>query len=189
MGVKSLYIIAGPNGAGKTTASFTILPGLLRCKNFVNADEIARGISPFSPESVAVQAGRIMLHRIDELILQGVDFAIETTLATRSYVNLIKRAKKSGYKIFMLFFYLENPNQAILRVRQRVSEGGHDIPNEVIIRRYNLGIRNLIDLYIPICDNVTIYNNTNSPSNLIARKNGVLEVLDNCMWNQIINNK
>ena len=114
----NLYIIAGPNGAGKTTASYTLLPEMLGCTNFVNADEIARGLSPFSPETVDVQAARIMLARIEELLAQKVDFAIETTLATRSYVQLVKRAQKAGYKVHLLFFCLESPEQAILRVAQ-----------------------------------------------------------------------
>lgn len=120
----NLYIIAGPNGAGKTTASYTILPEMLDCVNFVNADEIARGLSPFSPEKVDIQAARIMLIRIDELLAQKVDFAIETTLATRSYVQLVKRAQTLGYIVHLLFFCLESPEQAVQRVAQRVSEGG-----------------------------------------------------------------
>ena len=104
----NLYIIAGPNGAGKTTASFTLLPDMLECTNFVNADEIARGLSPFTPSAVDVQAGRIMLQRIEDLLAQKADFAIETTLATRSYVHLVKRAQNAGYKVHLLFFCLES---------------------------------------------------------------------------------
>ncbi|WP_243718060.1 zeta toxin family protein [Pedobacter changchengzhani] len=100
----NLYIISGCNGAGKTTASFTVLPEMLNCREFVNADEIARGISPFNIESVAIQAGKIMLNRIDELLKQRIDFAIETTLTTKSYLNTIKRAKEAGYKISLLYF-------------------------------------------------------------------------------------
>ena len=103
----NLYIISGPNGAGKTTASYNLLPQVLHCPNFVNADEIARGLSPFAPEAVAIQAGRIMLQRIEELLPQRVDFAIETTLATRSYVRLVRRAQALGYKVHLIFFFLE----------------------------------------------------------------------------------
>ena len=110
----NLYIIAGPNGAGKTTASFSLLPDVLHCLNFVNADEIARGLSPFASESVAFQAGRIMLQRIDELLPQKVDFAIETTLATRSYVHLVHRAQNLGYKVHLIYFYLENEEHSVL---------------------------------------------------------------------------
>ena len=134
----NLYIIAGPNGAGKTTASYNLLPEVLHCPNFVNADEIARGLSPFAPETVAFQAGRIMLQRIEELLTQRVDFAIETTLATRSYVQLVRRAQALGYKVHLIFFFLENEEQAIQRVAQRVSNGGHNIPEPDIRRRFKL---------------------------------------------------
>ena len=174
----NLYIIAGPNGAGKTTASYTLLPEMLNCINFVNADEIARGLSPFSPNAVDVQAARIMLQRIDELLLQKADFAIETTLATRSYVQLVKRAQAIGYKVHLLFFYLESPEQAIQRVAQRVKEGGHGIPKEVIRRRFKLGITNLIKLFIPICDSVLVYNNIKTPAQIIARKRNQAETIE-----------
>jgi len=124
----NLYIIAGCNGAGKTTASFTVLPDILNCKEFVNADSIAVGISPFNPESVAFEAGRIMLHRIHELMKDRADFAFETTLSTRSYVSLIREARKIGYKINLLFFWLNSPEMAKQRVAERVSNGGHNIP-------------------------------------------------------------
>ncbi|MBC6109924.1 zeta toxin family protein [Pedobacter fastidiosus] len=139
----NLYIISGCNGAGKTTASFTVLPEMLNCKEFVNADEIAKGISPFNPESVAIQAGKIMLTRIDELLNNQKDFAIETTLTTKSYLNTIARAKSVGYKITLLFFWLNDVELAIERVKIRVSEGGHNIPEEVIRRRYFRGMMNL----------------------------------------------
>ncbi len=132
----NLYIIAGCNGAGKTTASYTVLPEMLNCKEFVNADSIAAGLSPFNTESVAFEAGRIMLQRINTLLNDGVDFAFETTLATRSYVSLIKEAEALGYKISLLYFWLESPNMAKQRVAERVKEGGHSIPAEIIERRY-----------------------------------------------------
>lgn len=139
MNGKRIYIIAGCNGAGKTTASFNMLPSILRCREFVNADEIARGISPFQPDKVAFEAGRIMIERINELMDAGVDFAFETTLSTRSFRPFIERAKKQGYYISLLFFWLESPELAIKRVQTRVAEGGHDIPTQTIIRRY-LGV-------------------------------------------------
>lgn len=185
----NLYIIAGPNGAGKTTASYTLLPEMLGCVNFVNADEIARGLSPFSPQTVDMQAARIMLLRIEELLAQKVDFAIETTLATRSYVSLVKRAQVLGYKVHLLFFCLESPEQAIERVAQRVNNGGHGIPEEVIRRRFTRGIENLINLYLPICDSATIWNNMHGEAKLIAKQTaatGELNIIDNKMWNQLL---
>ena len=185
----NLYIIAGPNGAGKTTASFSLLPDVLHCLNFVNADEIARGLSPFASESVAFQAGRIMLQRIDELLPQKVDFAIETTLATRSYVHLVHRAQDLGYKVHLIYFYLENEEQAIQRVAQRVSNGGHNIPEQDIRRRFKRGIYNLLNLYMPICDSVLIYNIVMTPAKLVARKitkQDDIEAVEPNMWNQLI---
>ncbi len=183
----NLYIIAGPNGAGKTTASFNLLPDILHCPNFVNADEIARGLSPFAPETVSFQAGRIMLQRIDELLPQKVDFAIETTLATRSYVQLVHRAQALGYKVHLIFFFLENEEQAIQRVAQRVSNGGHNIPEEDIRRRFKRGIYNLLNLYMPICDSVLVYNNIKSPAQLVARKKAsTMDIVEEEMWNQLL---
>lgn len=164
----NLYIIAGCNGAGKTTASFTVLPEILNCKEFVNADSIAAGLSPFNPESVAVEAGRLMLQRIDQLMKEEVDFAFETTLAARSYVSLIKTAREQRYRISLLYFWLSSPAVAIERVARRVSMGGHNIPTETVERRYFAGIRNLINLYIPICDNWMVINNLGTHPELIA---------------------
>ena len=185
----NLYIIAGPNGAGKTTASYHLLPEVLHCPNFVNADEIARGLSPFAPETVAVQAGRIMLKRIEELLPQRVDFAIETTLSTRSYVQLVHRAQSLGYKVHLIFFFLENEEQAIQRVAQRVSNGGHNIPEDDIRRRFKRGIYNLIHLYMPICDSVLVYNNAHGDAILVSEQEiptSEVLVYEPEMWNQLL---
>ena len=186
----NLYIISGPNGAGKTTASFTLLPDMLHCPNFVNADEIARGLSPFAPEAVAFQAGRIMLQRIEELLPQRVDFAIETTLATRSYVQLVHQAQELGYKVHLIFFFLESDEQAIARVAQRVSNGGHGIPEEDIRRRYKRGIYNLLNLYMPICDNTRVFNNEHGDPIFVAKYSkdtDKMYIYDQEMWNILIN--
>ena len=151
--MERLYIIAGPNGAGKTTASYTILPEIFHCKEFINADEIARGISPFNPDTVSIQAGKIMLKRFSELLERGETFAIETTLSLISYVKFIKRAKEREYEITLLFLWLNSPELAMTRVKTRVKEGGHNIPAEVIERRYYTGLKNLFHLYIPIVNN------------------------------------
>lgn len=129
---KNLYIISGCNGAGKTTASYTVLPEILDCREFVNADEIARGLSPFNPESMAIEAGRLMLSRIDDLLSQGETFAIETTLATKSFVNLVHRAQVQGYTVRLLFFWLNSPELALQRIAERVAKGGHDIPESIV---------------------------------------------------------
>jgi predicted ABC-type ATPase len=165
----NLYIISGCNGAGKTTASFAVLPEILDCKEFVNADSIAAGLSPFNPESVAMEAGRLMLQRIDQLMSEQVDFAFETTLAARSYVQLIKSAKETGYRVTLLYFWLSSPAVAKERVARRVSMGGHNIPAGVIERRYFAGIRNLVNLYLSACDNWMVINNLGSHPELVAR--------------------
>lgn len=167
---KELYIIAGCNGAGKTTASFTILPEMLDCKEFVNADEIARGLSPFQPEKVSFKAGRIMLERITDLLESKENFAFETTLATKSYRPIIRLARADGYNVTLLFFWLQNVNLAIERVKTRVLEGGHNIETEVIERRYKRGIKNLFEIYLPIADEVMIFDNSEGKHELIAEK-------------------
>jgi len=167
---KKLYIIAGCNGAGKTTASFTLLPEILDCKEFVNADEIAKGLSPFQPEKVAIEAGRLMLKRIDELIIQNVNFAFETTLATKSYKNKILHAKQLGYHVILLYYWLQNIELAIERVKQRVIEGGHNIESEVIKRRYLNGITNFYEIYYLIVDEIMIFDTSDKKSDFIAEK-------------------
>ena len=155
----NIYIIAGCNGAGKTTASFTILPEILDCKEFVNADEIAKGLSPFQPEKVSFESGRIMLRRINELLESNENFAFETTLATKSYKSKIVEAKSKNYNVTLLFFWLQNVDLAIERVKTRVLEGGHNIELEVIKRRYKNGIKNLFDIYFLIVDEEMIFEN------------------------------
>lgn len=174
--MKTLYIIAGCNGAGKTTAAYTILPEIWQCQEFVNADEIARGLSPFNPESVAIQAGRLMLERIETLLEQQESFAIETTLATRSYVQLLRKAHAKGYCVQLLFFWLNSPEVAIQRVAKRVAEGGHDIPKEVIKRRYQAGIRNFFELYKDIVDSWMIVDNRDNCRNVIADNKTVFDI-------------
>lgn len=166
--VKQLFIIAGPNGAGKTTASFTLLPEILKIKEFVNADEIAKGISPFNPEGAAFAAGRVMLSRINELLEQGESFAFETTLATKSYHKSIDKAQSLGYKVILLFFYLNSPQLAEARVKLRVKQGGHNIPKEIIYRRFKRGLANLCALYIIKADIWYIFDNSSKMPLLIA---------------------
>ena len=173
---KNLYIISGCNGAGKTSTSFTILPNIIDCKEFVNADEIARGISPFQPEKVSFEAGRIMIGRVNELINMNKSFAFETTLATKSYRNKIFEAKKNNYKITLIFFWLQSVDLAITRVRNRVSEGGHHIESGIIKRRYKNGIKNLFDIYFSIVDELMIFDNSFGMPELIAEKKDNTEI-------------
>ena len=181
-------ILAGPNGGGKTTAAYTLLPEVLDVRNFVNADEIARGLSPFDVEAVAFEAGRIMLHRIDHLLANGADFAIETTLSTRSYVQTIRRAKALGYTVTLVFVYLSSPELAVNRVAKRVAAGGHNIPEAIIRRRYDRALRNLVTLYMPVCDYFILINNSGEAVTEVAA-GGVNEatvVFDAACWQQIM---
>ena len=184
----NLYIISGCNGAGKTTASYSVLPDMLNCKEFVNADEIAKGLSPFQPEKVAIESGRIMLNRIKDLLKQNVDFALETTLATKSYVQFICEAQNKGYSVTLVYFWLNSQELAIERVKTRVLSGGHNIPEETIIRRYNAGIKNLSKLYLPICDYWMIIDNSEPPFQIIAEgiKNENIEIANQDIYNKII---
>jgi len=141
---------------------------ILNCKEFINADEIAKGLSPFQPETVSIQAGRIMLNRIDELLKANIDFAFETTLSSKSYANTIKEAQKAGYFVNLVYFWLNSVDLAIERVHTRVMEGGHNIPVETIRRRYQLGIENLFNKFIPVVDYWLVFDNSQNPSSLIA---------------------
>jgi predicted ABC-type ATPase len=182
-----LYIIAGCNGAGKTTASLTVLPEMLDCHEFVNADMIAYGLSPLNPEGVAFAAGRIMLARIRELISEQKDFAFETTLSTRSYVSLIKDARESGYTVTLLFFWLHSPEEAMMRVAERVRNGGHHIPDDVVKRRYGRGIANFFGRYFSLADYWMFVDNSGTDMTVIAE--GEREVVENIenieLWNSL----
>ena len=186
-----MYIISGCNGAGKTTASYTILPELLKCKEFVNSDEIAKGISPFNSDSiaVAVEASRIMAKRIKELIESGKTFALETTLSTRSVVNLIKEAQGKGYYVTLLYFWLNTPELAVERVKMRVAAGGHNVGESTIRRRYRSGILNLFNLYMPVCDYWMLADNSMPPMEVIAKgfKQDKIEITNEIIYNKLKN--
>ena len=172
---KILYIIAGCNGAGKTTASLSILPEVLDCQEFVNADEIARGLSPLNPESMAIEAGKWMKQRFDQLVEGEQNFAMETTLSARTYTKLVQRAQAKGFEVHLIFFWLASPEAAITRVAQRVQEGGHNVPRDTIIRRYYVGLNNLFNLFMPLVDVWMLYDNSDMSKVLIAAGGSHLE--------------
>lgn len=185
--MKKLYIISGCNGAGKTTASYTILPEILECDEFVNADEIAKGLSPFNPESTSIQAGRLMLLRIKSLLNKGENFAFETTLATKSYAKFIEQAKQLDYKVSLLFFWLNSQELAVKRVQIRVEEGGHNIPEDVIRRRYENGLKNFFKRYKPIVNDWMFINNSGDSYEIIAE--GTIdkdEIINEFIWTELI---
>ena len=172
-----LYVISGCNGAGKTTASYTLLPELLECREFVNSDEFAKSLSPFDPSAASVSASRLMLMKIHYLLARNEDFCIETTLATRSLLQIIKQAKEQGYSATILYFWLNSPELAIARVRDRVQAGGHNIPEEVVRRRYLMGLKYLFENYIPICDQWILADNSKSPFTVVAEGMGSLTMI------------
>lgn len=159
----------------------------LQCKEFVNADEIAKGLSPFNPESVAIEAGRLMLQRIESLLERKETFSIETTLATKSYINLVRKAQKNGYSVHLIFFWLETPELAIQRVAERVSKGGHNIPVDIIRRRYVAGICNLFNIFMDEVDSWMIYDNSQSPRDFIAKGGRMVkfEIFSELVFNKI----
>ena len=163
-----IYIIAGCNGAGKTTAAYNLLPEVFKTVEFVNADEIARGLSPFNPTGVAFHAGRIMLERLEQLTKESQSFSFETTLSGLTYLDFIKKAKEKGYGVTFFFVYLNSVNLAIERVAIRVSKGGHSIPGDVIERRYHKGLKNF-SRYASEADDWYIYDNSGSEYELVAK--------------------
>ncbi len=163
-----LYIVSGCNGAGKTTASYTLLPEMLECRQFVNSDEFAKGLSPFNPEGASIQASRYMLMRIRYLLQRNEDFGIETTLATRSLLNTVRAAQEKGYYVTVLYFWLNSPDLAVRRVKARVAAGGHNIPEETVRRRYRVGIGYFFNDYAPICDRWILADNSQVPFKVVA---------------------
>ncbi len=175
-----LYIISGCNGSGKTTASYTLLPDLLNCREFVNSDEFAKSFSPFDPGAASVTASRYMLMKINYLLDRKADFAVETTLATRSLLQIVLQAKRLGYETTVLYFWLNSPELAIERVRDRVVSGGHNIPDAVVRRRYVMGLQYLFDYYIPEMDRWILADNSKPPFSVVAEgSKDVIYIKDN----------
>ena len=165
----NLFIIGGCNGAGKTTASLNILPDILDCKEFVNADTIAYGLNPLSPEAVSFEAGKIFLTRIDDLINEGKTFALESTISSKTLIGIIEKAKNKKYKVNSIFFWLQNPEIAIQRVAERMKLGGHNIEEETIVRRYYRGINNFFEVYSKISDYWILIDSTSDVPENIAQ--------------------
>lgn len=165
-----LYIIAGPNGAGKTTFAKEFLPNYAKCSNFVNADLIALGLSPFSPSSVNIKAGKLLLGQVKGFIRQKVDFAFESTLSGRSYVSLIKDVKRGGYSVTIFFLWIPDVKLARERIKQRVKDGGHDVPYEDVKRRFQRSRHNFLKLYEPLCDSWLLFDNSSGKPEEIAQK-------------------
>ena len=183
----NLYIIGGANGSGKTTVSLSLLPNFLGVFEYVNADAIAAGLSPLNPESMAIQSGRLMLDRLQSLA-NGTNFAFETTLAARTFSPFLRACKAKGYSINLIYFWLQSSDLAVERVLRRVASGGHSIPEDVIRRRYERGQRNLIELYLPLCDSWIVYDNSEPTLRLVAEysvgQNPI--IYQQNIWNQLL---
>ncbi len=154
------YVIAGPNGAGKTTFALRYLPEITGCKNFINADLIADGLSPLDPTKVQLAAGKILLREIQSNVTKRVDFAFETTLSGRSYARLLKELRSKGWKVVLFYLWISSAEFSRLRVEQRVEAGGHDIPDDAILRRYKRTVSNFLNVFTPLCDEVFCYDNS-----------------------------
>ena len=170
-GLKKIIIIAGPNGAGKTTFAKDFLPSEAKTQNFINADLIAAGLAPFNPESVELKSGRLMLEEIDEFVDAGKSFAFETTLSGLSYVRKIQLWQRLGYQVKLWFLLLPNADAAVARVAQRVMQGGHNIPEDVIRRRFKAGLENFYKHYSKVVDSWAFLDNYRRPPKLIDWSN------------------
>lgn len=184
---KKVIIVGGPNGAGKTSWAMRHLIPTVAISEFLNADEIARGLSPLDPEASAIAAGRLMIDRLNAVIDEAKSFAFETTCSGRGHVRLIEKCRRSGYEVTLVYLWLPSAESAVARVRQRVREGGHRIPDDVIVRRYAAGLRNMRQLYLPLADRALIYDNSDQGGVLIAerRPGSSLNICDESRWMKI----
>jgi predicted ABC-type ATPase len=185
--VKEIVVFGGPNGAGKTTMAARLLPSPLGVVEFVNADEIARGLSPFDAEQSAAAAGSAMIERIDAHVQAARSFAFETTCAGHRHVRLLKKCRDAGYRITLLFLWLPSADVARERVALRVRNGGHHVPDHVVVRRYAAGLRNMRHLYLPLVDIGLIYDNSDEGGQLIAerRQGDSFIIHDEILWRKI----
>jgi predicted ABC-type ATPase len=182
-----LYIIAGPNGAGKTTFAREFLPNYADCKNFVNADLIAQGMAPFSPETAALRAGRTMLGEIRSFAARRVSFAFETTLSGRSHLTLLGKLKAEGYDIHFFFLWLKSVDLALSRVKERVSRGGHDVPEPVIRRRFDRSMQNFLLHYRPLARVWTLFDNSGEIPNVIAfERDETIRIIDRSTYTALV---
>ena len=181
-----MYIISGCNGSGKTTASYMLLPELLDCSEFVNSDEFAKSLAPFHPETAYITASRYMLKKLRYLFARREDFCIETTLATRSLLKMVRTAQDQGYFVTVVYLWLNSPEIAVQRVAARVEAGGHDVPPDVIRRRYYTGLEYFFELYAPVCDKWMLVDNSTNEFRIVAEGSSKgTTVRDLTLYNQI----
>jgi len=182
-----LYVIAGPNGSGKTTFAEKFLPDYAGCFEFVNADLIAKGLSPFNPSKVAIKAGKLLLNQIGDFSKKKVDFAFETTLAGKGYVTIFERMKQDSYELHLFFLWLPSDKLALARVADRVRKGGHNIPEDAVKRRFTRGIRNLLHIYRQLFDTWTVFDNsTLDPKIIVKSERNILSVTDETAYQKLL---
>ncbi len=168
--MKTILVIAGPNGSGKTTTAFSLLPDLVNIYECINADEIARGLAPLHPESMALTASKLMIKRLKDLLEKEKNFAFETTASGKNYIKYLKDAQMRGYEVNLVYLWLANADIAVERVVHRVAQGGHYIPEDVIRRQYKSGMKNTLHHYLPLADRALILDNSTKSQKVIARK-------------------
>jgi predicted ABC-type ATPase len=188
MKTKNVYIIAGPNGSGKTTFARLFLPDYANCPNFVNADLIALGLAPFDPRTAAIKAGKLVLQQIHDFSRIGADFAFETTLAGKSYAGIINKLKEKGYSVHLFYLWIPSPDLSIERIADRVAEGGHFVPTEDVRRRFVRSINNFFNIYEPMLDSWTLFDNSKAKPEVIAKqRNGNREIIEDTVYQAIQN--
>jgi predicted ABC-type ATPase len=184
---RNVYIIAGPNGAGKTTFAGKFLPKYADCRNFINADMIALGMSPFSPDSAAIRAGRLMLEEIELSAGRGIDFGFETTLSGRTHLGVIRRLKELGYQAHFFYLWVPSVELTLARIRERVLRGGHDVPESVVRRRFDRSIRNFLAHYRLLADGWMLFDNSSArPALLASQKHGMLRLVHAKRYNDVV---
>ncbi len=182
-----LYVIAGPNGSGKTTFAGKFLPEYAGCFEFVNADLIAKGLSPFSPSRFAIKAGKLLLEQIADFSKKKIDFAFETTLAGKGYLNIFKQMKHNGYELHLFFLWLPDVKLALARVADRVRKGGHNIPEEDVRRRFNRGMWNFFHIYRDLFDTWTIFDNSTTDAEIIVKsEKSILSITDESIYQKLL---
>lgn len=182
-----VYIIAGPNGSGKTTFAAEFLPHYADCPTFINADTIARGLSGFSPDAVALRAGRILLEQVETYATKRIDFAFETTLSGTNYLLRLRDMRKEGYLVHLFFLWIPDVQLSLARIASRVKMGGHDIAEKVVRRRFHKGIHNFFQHYRAVANSWMVFDNSGStPRPIVEEKSGALKIFDTNLYERIL---